>query len=70
MALTGLQLHHHAVRMRPDAAAETLTFYRDVLGLTPDEGAREVHGIPLFWMTQRFGIVGCHHGILIGKTDR
>src|SRR5437763_13239482 len=55
MALTGLQLHHHAVRMRPDAAAETLTFYRDVLGLTPDEGAREVPGIPLFWMSTEDG---------------
>src|SRR5438067_2149394 len=57
MALTGLQLHHRAVRMRPDAAAETLTFYRDVLGLTPDEGAREVPGIPLFWMRAEEGAV-------------
>src|SRR5438067_2149395 len=55
MALTCLQLHHRAVRMRPDAAAETLTFYRDVLGLTPDEGAREVPGIPLFWMSTEDG---------------
>ncbi|MGX1675556.1 VOC family protein [Streptomyces sp. NPDC055400] len=50
MALTGLELHHHAVRMRPDAADETLGFYRDVLGLAPDPEAREIPDVPLFWM--------------------
>ncbi|WP_432199076.1 VOC family protein [Streptomyces sp. bgisy027] len=50
MALNGLELHHHAVRMRPDAVEETLTFYRDVLGLEPDPEAREIPDVPLFWM--------------------
>jgi catechol 2,3-dioxygenase-like lactoylglutathione lyase family enzyme len=50
MALSGLELHHHAVRMRPDAVDETLKFYRDVLGLSPDPEAREIPGVPLFWM--------------------
>jgi catechol 2,3-dioxygenase-like lactoylglutathione lyase family enzyme len=36
--------------MRPDAAAETLAFYRDVLGLEPDPAAREIPGVPLFWL--------------------
>lgn len=55
MALRGLELHHHAVRMRPDAVAETLTFYQDVLGLKADEQAREIPGIPLFWMSTEDG---------------
>ncbi len=50
MALTGLEIHHHAIRMRPDAVDETLTFYRDVLGLAPDPGARDIPDVPLFWM--------------------
>ncbi|WP_018636365.1 VOC family protein [Parafrankia elaeagni] len=50
MALTGLEIHHHAVRMRPDAVAETRAFYEDVLGLSPDPGVREIPGVPLFWM--------------------
>jgi catechol 2,3-dioxygenase-like lactoylglutathione lyase family enzyme len=50
MALTGLEIHHHAVRMRPDAVDETLAFYRDVLGLSPDPGARDIPDVPLFWM--------------------
>ncbi|ETB35573.1 glyoxalase [Mycobacterium avium subsp. hominissuis 10-5606] len=50
MALTGLELHHHAVRMKPHAAEAALQFYRDVLGLTPDPQARDIPGVPLFWM--------------------
>lgn len=50
MALSGLELHHHAVRMRPDTVEETLTFYRDVLGLSPDPGGRDIPDVPLFWM--------------------
>lgn len=50
MALTGLELHHHAVRMKPDAAEESLRFYRDVLGLQPDPEARDIPGVPLYWM--------------------
>lgn len=50
MALTGLELHHHAVRMKPDAAESSLRFYRDVLGLQPDPQARDIPGVPLYWM--------------------
>jgi catechol 2,3-dioxygenase-like lactoylglutathione lyase family enzyme len=55
MALSGLELHHHAVRMPPDAVEETLRFYRDVLGLSPDPEAREIPGVPLFWMDVQNG---------------
>jgi catechol 2,3-dioxygenase-like lactoylglutathione lyase family enzyme len=48
--LRGVELHHHAVRMRPDAVASSLAFYRDVLGLEPDRGAPEIPDMPLFWM--------------------
>ncbi|NDJ87907.1 MULTISPECIES: VOC family protein [Mycolicibacter] len=50
MALQGLELHHHAVRMNPDAAEKSLRFYRDVLGLQPDPAARDIPGVPLYWM--------------------
>jgi catechol 2,3-dioxygenase-like lactoylglutathione lyase family enzyme len=50
MALSGLELHHHAIRMKPDAAEASLRFYRDVLGLAPDPQARDIPGVPLFWM--------------------
>ncbi|MDQ1697830.1 MAG: hypothetical protein QOJ03_3183 [Frankiaceae bacterium] len=50
MALSGLELHHHAVRMRPDAADATLAFYRDVLGLHPDPGTRKIPDIEGFWL--------------------
>lgn len=50
MALTGLELHHHAVRMKPDAAEQTVRFYRDILGLTPDPQARDIPGVPLYWL--------------------
>jgi catechol 2,3-dioxygenase-like lactoylglutathione lyase family enzyme len=49
MALSGLELHHHAVRMRPDASAETLAFYENVLGLQPDPGTRRIPDIEGFW---------------------
>jgi catechol 2,3-dioxygenase-like lactoylglutathione lyase family enzyme len=50
MPLTGLELHHHAVRMRPDAGAATLAFYRDVLGLEPDPGARKIPDVEGYWL--------------------
>jgi catechol 2,3-dioxygenase-like lactoylglutathione lyase family enzyme len=50
MALSGLELHHHAIRMRPDSVDTSLAFYRDVLGLSPDPGAVEIPDVPLFWM--------------------
>ena len=36
--------------MNDGKADEHLTFYRDVLGLSPDPGARDIPDIPLFWM--------------------
>jgi catechol 2,3-dioxygenase-like lactoylglutathione lyase family enzyme len=48
--LSGLELHHHAIRMRPDAVESSLGFYRDVLGLDPDPGAPEIEDVPLYWM--------------------
>jgi catechol 2,3-dioxygenase-like lactoylglutathione lyase family enzyme len=50
VALTGLELHHHAIRMRPDSAGATMAFYRDVLGLRPDPGARKIPDIEGYWL--------------------
>ena len=50
MTLRGAELHHYAIRMNDGKADEHLTFYRDVLGLSPDPGARDIPDIPLFWM--------------------
>jgi catechol 2,3-dioxygenase-like lactoylglutathione lyase family enzyme len=50
MSLSGLEIHHHAVRMRPDAVERQRVFYTDVLGLTADPGARDIPDVPLFWM--------------------
>nr|WP_257909600.1 amidohydrolase family protein [Janibacter limosus] len=50
MALDGLELHHHAIRIVPGREEATRNFFGDVLGLHPDPGAREVPGIPLLWM--------------------
>jgi catechol 2,3-dioxygenase-like lactoylglutathione lyase family enzyme len=36
MALTGLELHHHGIRIDPERADESIAFYRDVLGLDGD----------------------------------
>lgn len=49
MPLTGLELHHAALRMRPDEVDATLHLYRDVLGLAPDPGTRRIPGIPGTW---------------------
>jgi catechol 2,3-dioxygenase-like lactoylglutathione lyase family enzyme len=50
MALNELELHHVALRIRPGTEQATEDFFSDVLGLHPDPGAREIPGIPLFWM--------------------
>lgn len=50
MALSGLELHHHAVRMHPDGVKRTLEFYQGVLGLAPDPGARDIPDVPLYWI--------------------
>ncbi|MDP9820768.1 VOC family protein [Nocardioides massiliensis] len=50
MALQGLELHHVALRIRPGTEDATESFFSEVLGIHPDPGAREIPGIPLFWM--------------------
>ncbi|WP_109526652.1 MULTISPECIES: VOC family protein [Nocardia] len=50
MALDGFDLHHVALRIRPGTEHTTEAFFGEVLGLRPDPGAREIPGIPLFWM--------------------
>jgi len=50
MALHGLELHHHAIRMRSHVVEASLSFFRDVLGLAVDPGSREIPGVPLFWL--------------------
>lgn len=50
MALTGLELHHVAVRMRPDLVDESLAFYSGVLGLEPDPETRQIPGVPGVWL--------------------
>jgi catechol 2,3-dioxygenase-like lactoylglutathione lyase family enzyme len=50
IALSGLELHHHAVRMQPDGVKETRAFYHDVLGLSPDPGVRAIPDVPLLGM--------------------
>jgi catechol 2,3-dioxygenase-like lactoylglutathione lyase family enzyme len=50
MALRGLELHHHAIRVRPGTEQATGAFFDGVLGLSADPGARAVPGIPLWWM--------------------
>lgn len=50
MALEGLELHHVALRMRPQAVEQTLHLYQDVLGLSPDPGTRKIPGVPGTWL--------------------
>jgi catechol 2,3-dioxygenase-like lactoylglutathione lyase family enzyme len=50
MAVKVLELHHHGIRVRPDEADRSMTFYRDVLGLVPDGGRPSIPGIPGYWM--------------------
>jgi catechol 2,3-dioxygenase-like lactoylglutathione lyase family enzyme len=52
MAVKVLELHHHGIRVgpTPEQLNKALTFYRDVLGLTPDPGRPEIPGIPGYWM--------------------
>lgn len=50
MALRGLELHHHAIRVRPGTEDATLAFFGDVLGLARDPGTREIPDVPVHWM--------------------
>jgi catechol 2,3-dioxygenase-like lactoylglutathione lyase family enzyme len=52
MAVTVLELHHHGIRVGPTEADadRAMTFYRDVLGLAPDQGRPHIPTIPGYWM--------------------
>lgn len=50
MAINVLELHHHAVRVPPDRAAEITRFYQDVLGLQPDAKRPDIPSVPGAWM--------------------
>lgn len=63
MAVKVLELHHHGIRVSPSETNKSLAFYRDVLGLVPDEGRPEIPGIPGYWMDcgndTQIHIMGC-----------
>ena len=50
MAVKVLELHHHGIRVRPDETEKSLSFYRDVLGLSADPGRPTIPGIPGYWV--------------------
>ena len=52
MAIEVLELHHHGIRIGPDAAAvkKAHDFYHTVLGLDPDPGRPTIPTIDGYWM--------------------
>ncbi|ROO88018.1 catechol 2,3-dioxygenase-like lactoylglutathione lyase family enzyme [Actinocorallia herbida] len=56
MALHGLELHHRALRVPPEAMTVHVDFYRDVLGLAEAADAPEVPGIPIQWLDAANGV--------------
>ena len=52
MAIKVLELHHHGIRVgaTQEDADKTMTFYKDVLGLSPDPGRPDIPTIPGYWM--------------------
>ncbi len=52
MAIKVLELHHHGIRVGPDAESveRARTFYSDVLGLSPDPGRPHIPTIDGYWM--------------------
>ncbi len=52
MAIKVLELHHHGIRVGSTEldADRALAFYRDVLGLAPDQGRPYIPDIPGYWM--------------------
>ena len=50
MAIKGAELHHHGIRIHPDALDASLDFYHGVLGLDPDPGRPNIPSVPGFWM--------------------
>jgi catechol 2,3-dioxygenase-like lactoylglutathione lyase family enzyme len=52
MAVEVLELHHHGIRVGPTKqdADQAMSFYRDVLGLSPDPGRPTIPTIEGYWM--------------------
>jgi hypothetical protein len=52
MAVKITELHHHGIRIGPSPGEleKSLTFYRDVLGLSADPGRPDIPGAPGFWL--------------------
>lgn len=50
MAIKVKELHHHAIRVPADKAAEVERFYSEVLGLQKDPGRPEIPSVPGAWM--------------------
>ena len=52
MALKDLELHHHGIRVGPgpEEVKKALSFYQDVLGLSPDPGRPTIPTIDGYWM--------------------
>jgi hypothetical protein len=50
MTLNGMELHGHAIRLKPDLVDESIHFYQHVLRLSPDSESPQIPEIPVFWM--------------------
>jgi catechol 2,3-dioxygenase-like lactoylglutathione lyase family enzyme len=50
MTIKVLELHHHAIPVPADKAADVQQFYSSVLGLDRDQGRPEIPNIPGAWM--------------------
>lgn len=50
MSLRDLQVHHHALRIRPGTEDASVSFFRDVLGLAPDPGTRSIPDVAIQWL--------------------
>jgi catechol 2,3-dioxygenase-like lactoylglutathione lyase family enzyme len=52
MAVKVLELHHHGIRVGPSHSEleQSLAFYANVLGLSPDAGRPEIPTIGGYWM--------------------
>lgn len=66
MPIRILELHHHAIRVPPtrEGAAAVHDFYRDVLGLAPDEGRPNVPSFPGSWLN-----AGSHAQVHLGPSE-
>ena len=50
MALTGVELHHHGIRINPENPQASYDFYAGVLGLSADPGRPDIPEVPGWWM--------------------